>query len=182
MNVYETTASPDIVCKALRDVVGLDFDATDSSEVSAAAVLISKLSENAEIADELADSIARHSRPMLLDQASLANQYRHVLLRTVQAQTLADDPLQDDHPSESTAEASLRQASLASAKRHDDTPAELKIWADVHAIDKAFVTISPEKLGFHPGSTCIEWSSEVGGDGNGFCAQLKLRSPAIPIF
>jgi hypothetical protein len=178
MNVDETTASPDVVSKALKDVMDLDFDATDSAEVSAAAVLIRKLSENAEVADELADSIARHSQSTFSGQASIANRYRNITLRTIRAKVIPDDPLQNDYPSESSAEMSVRRGAPAT-NRDYDTPAELKTWAEVHSIDKSYVTVSPEKLGFHPKSICVEWSTDVESKWGELLhiAEMKVSSP-----
>jgi hypothetical protein len=61
-------------------------------------------------------------------------QFGSAQLRTIDARVLADDPLQRDFPSESTL---------------DLTP-EAKSWPVLPAIDKSFITISPEVLGFHP--------------------------------
>lgn len=137
--------SPDVLCKAVKDVVGLDFNPTKDEEAAAAAILVGKLLANSELADELANSLARHSRPAPPTQMHRTEQFGSAQLRTIDARVLADDPLQRDFPSESTL---------------DLTP-EAKSWPVLSAIDKSFITISPEVLGFHPPSSCIEWNADV---------------------
>lgn len=107
-------ASPDVLCKAIKDVIGLEFNPQIAAEVSAAGILVEQLLDNTETAQDLAQSVARHYREVPVGYVTIVKRYQNVQLRTVQSDVVAGDPFQEDYPSESSAEEHARIKKISS--------------------------------------------------------------------
>lgn len=164
MNVFETTASPDLLCTALRDVTGVDFDATIPSEVAAAALLVKKLSESPDVANHLADSLARHSRSAPENNIGSIHPPHHVTLRRVKSPIPREELLPEDFPSEASSKVFFPDL-ISSAAGGAITLIELKRWDDADSVAQRhhseYVMYSPQVLGFHANKDPVNWSSDT---------------------
>lgn len=162
MNVYDTTAPPDLFCRALFDVLGVKFDANNASEVEAAAILVRKLTENAETASALADSVTLHSRAKLTEDAPLIKSVRNVSLRKIAPQASASQILRDDLPSESSSEIAVNDC-VQDAESTYLNSSELGHWEGGEVLAQrhhsSYVIYSPEVLGFHAAPDKVDWST-----------------------
>ncbi|UGQ47826.1 hypothetical protein [Massilia endophytica] len=160
----------DVLCRAVKDVVGLDFDASKPQELAAARLIVDKLVDNAQLAGDLASSIARQSRPAEPGHDTLLAGLHNARLRTAPARMVENDPAADDYPAESSVELGLAPAVAASANTY--TPED---WDILSALDKAYVTVSPERLGFHPLAIRSEWGGDIESKWFDFLARAEQK-------
>lgn len=98
LQIDELTAPPSQLCAAVQDVMGVQFDPTNASDLSIVAGLARKLAEDPEKSGVLAASLARHFKPTGTQAAATLEQLKTVRWQSAPRPALSDAELEEDLP------------------------------------------------------------------------------------
>lgn len=162
---YTTAASPEALCNALRDVLAVEFNAENPSELAAAAVLTQKLMGNSDIANILAERIAKYGLDAQEPNFRLRGSRSFQALRKPKLAERKEEISWADFPSEATSERNTTEKYSKQPVSHllalDPDPGFFTGGDLLAHRNNLLVFYSPEVLGFPAETATVSWSVKI---------------------
>jgi len=161
MTDIQTTVSPEVLCKALKDVLALEFDFASPSELAAAAVLSQKLMADPDMATTLAKIVAQYSVGGKVDVHRRRAAPFPALLRS--NTTVVQDISALDWPTESNSERAEGRE-IAEVRVASTTAQDVDLFEGGERValrNYHLVIYSPEVLGFPTETPKADWSKNT---------------------